>query len=317
MGRSLLGRQTPAHLLNVPSPVSAERRLRTVASCKRGRGSLVTPRRMLGVKQKTPHVVFEALHPDDVLSAVNAQSLPRWRSAVLLKPQGIGHQLLLDWAVADIDQARAATGQDQRRHATNAVLNARRALSCLVDEFLFRDAFNFCKDAPGDAERRADLLLRRGIVDVLANEALRRAVERRNLVEHKYQSLTLGEAEDTVQLVRASIGAALASHRPYEGTSLVGTILGGHGGEVDRPDFWFSGWSGIAFVVVRETNPPWFGVVVPTNEEDAVVRRVELASLTCDVWLEVLSALEARSSLTSTESPNLWLGTLRAASLLE
>ena len=69
------------------------------------------------------------------------------------RPLGVGHQTLLEWAVSDIHGARESSDtKTQPRFCVHAVLSARRALSCLVDQYLARDAISHCRDAPQDAQ---------------------------------------------------------------------------------------------------------------------------------------------------------------------
>src|SRR6185437_10961844 len=96
-------------------------------------------------------VVVEALDPADILSAVG--TMPRQESrrdgVSLAWPGEKSPDDLIAWAMKDISAAMdAKDADDQERAATNAVMNARRALDCLVEAYLNVFAFRQCKGAP-------------------------------------------------------------------------------------------------------------------------------------------------------------------------
>jgi len=245
-----------------------------------------------------PACSFESLDPSDIALAISTNSKPLSKTVVRVPQLGAGYEPFLRWAVQDIEHAVASPEPEQMRFATSALMNARRSLSCLTDQYLLRDGFPFCKDRPSQAKDKAQLLVRRGLFDELAARALVRAVERRNRVEHSYEIPDLCDAQDTVQLVRATIEHCVARSDPYWAPVLFGQFLGGHSCGPDGEKHWFQGWSGLLFVLARCGSPPWFGVVVPSSNSktEAAVRRVCFSELSCDQLLEALAALEARSS---------------------
>src|SRR5438045_3627786 len=99
----------------------------------------------------TPVVAFEELDPADLSSALG--SLTRLRRWCVTQPKvGIGYESFLRWALRDIEEADSArSGDDCERASVNAVMNARRALSCLIDQYLQRDGFRFCQRPPREA----------------------------------------------------------------------------------------------------------------------------------------------------------------------
>jgi hypothetical protein len=210
---------------------------------------------------------------------------------------GLGYEPFLKWSVQDIDTAATTTSPEQQvRFSVNAIMNARRSLSCLADQYILRDCFAFCSDVPREANEKADLLLRRGIFDNLATQALRRAVERRNLIEHRYEQITLDSAQETVHTIRSSIENCVAKSDPYWAPGFFGSFLGGYSGGNDGETHHFDGWSGLLFVLARCESPPWFGVILPSSSTEAIVRKVSFSELTCNQLLEALSELEAKSS---------------------
>jgi hypothetical protein len=136
----------------------------------------------------------------------------------------------------------------------------------------------------------------RGLFDDLATGALRRVVERRNHVEHDYEQICLDDARETVHLIRATIENCVARSDPYWAPAFFGSFLGGHSAGPAGEKHWFHGWSGLLFVLARYASPPWFGVIIPSSETVATVRRVSFSELSCDQLLEALAELEAQSS---------------------
>jgi hypothetical protein len=215
---------------------------------------------------------------------------------VQVAPLGLGYAVFLEWAVKDIEAAADASHHQTTRFSVSALMNARRSLSCLVDQYLARDCFALCRDAPSEAGKKADLLVRRGIFDLLAARALRRAIARRNVIEHQYEQVGLDDAQDTVHLVRSTIENCVARSNPYRASAFFGRFLGGFYSGPQGLVHHFDGWSGNLFVWARCESPPWFGIVIPSSNTEATVRRVPFSALTCDELLEVLVTLEARLS---------------------
>jgi hypothetical protein len=244
----------------------------------------------------TPLCSFESLDPKDITSAIKTNKKQLSRNMVQVAPLGLGYTAFLEWAIQDIEAAADANHHQKARFSVSALMNARRSLSCLVDQYLARDCFALCRDAPSEAGKKADLLVRRGIFDSLASLALQRATARRNVIEHQYQQIGLDDAQDTVQLVRSTIENCVAKSDPYRATSFFGQFLGGFSSGPHGQVHQFDGWSGNLFVLARYESPPWFGIVIPSSNTEAIARRAPFSALTCDGLLEALVTLEARSS---------------------
>jgi hypothetical protein len=244
----------------------------------------------------TPQCCFETLDPRDIASAIGT-SRPRSRAVIRVGALGLGYEAFLRWSVKDIKDAASNTDPDQQvRFSVNALMNARRALSCLAEQYLLRDGFAFCRDVPREANGKAELLVHRGLFDELAAGALRRAVERRNVVEHDYKQVTFCDAQDTVHLIRTTIENCVAKSDPCLVPGFFGSFLGGHASGVDGEKHWFDGWSGLLFVLARFDSAPWFGVIVPSSNTEATVRKVLFSELSCDQLLATLVKLEKQSS---------------------
>src|SRR4051812_45343225 len=72
------------------------------------------------------------------------------------------------------------------RLCTNAVVNSRRALACLVEWYVERDLGKLCMTPPATPKQQADFLVRRGIIDDLTSRVLERTIAKRNRVEHQF-----------------------------------------------------------------------------------------------------------------------------------
>src|SRR2546430_2444448 len=105
------------------------------------------------MESKVPHVTFEQIDPKDLASAVATLENPQ-RQLADLPPIGLGYDRFLQWAVADILEAKAATESDAcSRHSVNAVMHGRRALSCLADQYLKRDGLSYCRNRPSRVDK--------------------------------------------------------------------------------------------------------------------------------------------------------------------
>lgn len=261
----------------------------------------------------TPQLTFEELDPADIPSAVEACAGKLYKTVAWLAPLGLGHEAFLRWALEDITAAtQSPAGDTQLRFCANALMNARRSLACLVDEYLIRDGFMACKDPPSNTREKTSILVRRGIMDHLAAAALERAIDRRHRVEHGYTTPTLEDTQDTIHVVRASVATIVANSNPYVAPYRFGTYLGGQGGGPDGIKCWFHGWSGVIFVHATFAPIPWLGEVIPSSSTDAVVRRVPLGRMTREQLLSYLTAIEQRQSGGHSGSDvNMWEAELR------
>ncbi len=245
----------------------------------------------------TPVCKIESMDPKDLASAI--QTIPKLRPKTVIRitQLGLGYETFLKWAIQDIEATSATLVNDQKcRFSVSALMNARRSLSCLADQYLLRDGFIFCSDIPHDADGKAKLLVSRGIFDDLAAQALGRAVDRRNRVEHSYEQIALSDVQDTVHLIRATIENCVAKYDSYWAPAFFGSFLGGYSVGPDGDKCWFNGWSDLLCVIARFDAKPWLGVIVPSSKTEATVRKVFLSKLSCDQLRETLTALEEKSS---------------------
>jgi hypothetical protein len=240
-------------------------------------------------------VHFESVDPRDLLDVARSIEGKGGGTGAIYAPPGQGVDELLAWSMTDIQLARdQSDAKETGRCATNAVLNARRALACLVDWYLLRDGFSLCKDARRREDERAEVLRSRGLLDELTSKVLRRAIERRNIVEHEYQPISLEQAEDTVELLRRTIQCLRAESEPANGPCFFGHFqhsvsCGKNGVKAE-----FHGWSGPAFFMCTFAPKPWLGAIVPRAGDNAAatVRRTYFEDVEVELLLELLGLLE-------------------------
>jgi len=239
-----------------------------------------------------PVVEIESATAADILDGIETLAGKiRTRGAgqgIVVRAPGEGPDKLMNWALQEVNSARQCTSKDEREHyCVDAVLHARRALSCLVDWYLERDLAIFCKDAPHDSKHQVRFLITRGIIDELTSRVLERAILKRNDTEHRYVSPPLDVAEDVVELIRRTLAAIRTQSSPENGPWVFGSFL--HSlqfGEKGHAEF--HGWSDPLVVFSRFGRQPWMGLVLPDNETKAVVRRALLKETTTDELSELL-----------------------------
>jgi len=133
----------------------------------------------------------------------------------ILRPPGRGPDEPLAWAISEVTAAAVADEEAEvSKLCTNAVMNSRRALACLVDWYIDRDLAKYCKNPPATPKQQAQFLMSRGIIDELTSHVLERAVGKRNRVEHEYVVPTLAEAEDVVELLRRTMATLRSQSDP-------------------------------------------------------------------------------------------------------
>lgn len=235
-------------------------------------------------------VVVEDLEPADIMSAIG--TMPSQKSArqgvCLAWPGEKSPDDLIAWALKDIaDAMDAKDAHDQERAATNAVMNARRALDCLVEAYLNVFAFRQCKGAPETSWDKSEHLRGRQIVDKLTHAVLARAIDLRNKIEHKFSSADLDQAQDIVELLRRVCGHLPTLRDPTVSTCLFNLSCGcgtdGHHGI-------FNGWqrTGTAGLVIATfAKRPWLGILTPDSKSSALLRQVPLAKVPIDVVTQI------------------------------
>lgn len=240
-----------------------------------------------------PQCEFEDTTALDILDALQTLRGGHGHGCII-GPPGDGPDVQLAWALQEITQAFDSTDEATRKQfCTNAVMNSRRSLACLVDWFLERDLAKFTSDPPDTPKKQAAFLVSRGIIDSLTSRVLERAVDLRNKVEHQFCSPTLPEAENFVELLRRTINMIANDSNPSRAPFLFGSPLYAIGAG-ERTFAQFHGWTGSIAVVNRFALRKWVGVIVPSDESHALVRRVYLNTMTTEQLVQILSLAEQK-----------------------
>jgi uncharacterized protein YutE (UPF0331/DUF86 family) len=244
--------------------------------------------------RKTAHCEFETASAADVLDGLGTVT-GRCGEGVILPAPGDGPDTHLAWAIQEVSGAlNILDKQEQRKLCTNAIINARRALACLVDWYLERDLAMYCQNPPKTADQKANFLVRRGIIDSLTSRVLERAVAKRNEVEHQYLAPPIEVAEDVVELFRRTMAAIRNQSDPSHAPWIFGIFLGGQGYGSRGRFAEFRGWCEPLVVFSRFPPRPWVGLVLPDGDVRAVVRRAYLDTTTVDELIQLLALSELK-----------------------
>jgi len=238
----------------------------------------------------TPVVEIERATPADILDGLETLE-GRYGEGVLVNPPGEGPDRLLNWALQEVADARRT---ETALHCVNAVLHARRSLACLVDWYLQRDLATLCKDPPATPKQQVKFLIALGVIDELTSRVLERAIQKRNGVEHRFQSPTLDVAEDVVELLRRTIADLRKLSDPQHGPWVFGIFLCSRGFGPNGRYAEFHGWSDPLVVFSRFAPRPWVGIVLPRNKTSAVIRRALLNETTTEELLQLLSLAQQK-----------------------
>jgi uncharacterized protein YutE (UPF0331/DUF86 family) len=236
---------------------------------------------------------FEEVSADDLLDAARSMRGLTGTGNVV-RPPGYGVDEPINAAVLEVAMASRSQNQSDRiRSCIAAVASAKRAVSCLVDWYLTGHCFAFCKDAPRTSQEKSALLLRRQVVDELTSHVLERAVNLRNRIEHEYESPSLDDSENVVELIRRTIQHIKKETNPELAPCLFGLLSGYAAGSGMLK--WY-GWfdNDPVFLIAGFANPPWLGVIEPSGKDVAHVRRAHFAEAKLQVYEEILSTLEMR-----------------------
>ncbi len=254
-------------------------------------------------------MTFKRIQSDCHIEAVTAADLidglhtvtGRSGQGAILPPPGNGPDEPLTWAIYEVTTAaQTSDGAELKKLCTNAVMNSRRALACLVDWYIDRDLAKYCKNPPKTAKQQARFLMSRGIIDELTSRVLERAVEKRNRVEHDYIVPELPEAEDIVELLRRTM-ATLRSHSdPSLAPLIFGVFLGGSGHGKLGPYAEFHGWSDPLAIFCRFSARPWVGLLIPETKSKALLRQAYLDETDSADLIQLLSLAEQKFGKPST-----------------
>lgn len=182
---------------------------------------------------------------------------------------------------------------DVKRHAVNAISNARKAIACLVNWYLISHHFMSCRNPPNNAREKSHILKRLGIYDEITALVLEKAIEKRDVVEHQFQSIPLDEAANVVELIRRTSSSIMHSFPPGCGPACFGTLTGGvfrnYAENIIRGTFY--GWSNPIVLIAAYEPRKWIGIVLPESPSVAHVRYTMLSRFSSDELFLLYSKL--------------------------
>lgn len=241
-----------------------------------------------------PSIQFEEISELDLLSGINSidyfkKNIISSQSKTYLNAPGEGVDILLEWSLTDIYEAieKSENGGDNKRNTTNAVLNARRALSCLVDWYMKRDGFYYCKDFRNNSQDKSEILLRLNIIDKLTSKVLQRVIDTRNIAEHEYLAVSIEAAEDAVELIRRTRDSLYSFSNPSELSVVYGAFQYSISLSENNYEYGFYGFSNELLIVQTLIEEPWIGIVLPTNSSEATIRRTFIKDMSCETLFQI------------------------------
>jgi len=171
-----------------------------------------------------PKVTWRQVAPADVLSALSTLGRPRINGRIIAY-RGQDVETLLAWAFSELDLAeKAATKNDQERHASQVVIHAMKALDCLFDAYLERDFLDVhLRDRAGFSEKLA--LLKGRLGERLPWRLVPAVVaDPRDVSEHSRVAPSLESAGLAAEAAKVTVEAMVAASNPLHGPALAGSF---------------------------------------------------------------------------------------------
>lgn len=240
---------------------------------------------------------FEEIGQEDFISGIHTLNLSGGIGRFLPAP-GQGVTNLISWSLRSIELAKQAQSEDEKaQYSSDALMSSRRSLGCLVDWYLKRDGFYYCKDKPKNSHERAEILLKRGLVDNLTMRVLSRAIKKRNQTEHDYVVHSLEEVEDIVELIRRTNESLMNVSNPSYSPFIIGSLSYScaiHDNGEDQ--YMFYGWNmannNNCFLLNTIYQEPWMGIIIPISLSEVEIRRTFLKNTSCESLFEILEHVE-------------------------
>ena len=241
-------------------------------------------------------VTWLQVPPADVISGLHALGDLREGTGRISRVEGESVATYLSWARAALEDAER-NAPAVKRHCTEAVSHAKRALDRLFDVYLRRDYLHLQLSDRASFFAKLDLLKRRLgsqipwrlISDIVADP--------RNVAEHQFQTPTLQEAGRAVEAASVVVTAMETASRSGHGPALIGFLTGGYSSGPDHDHVYFSGFGSPGFALMWQgaDGTPRLAVGRTPSQSVADVIWCPLADLTESEHLGVLSWWDGRS----------------------
>ncbi|MEP7125044.1 MAG: hypothetical protein ABJE95_29205 [Byssovorax sp.] len=175
----------------------------------------------------SPHVTWVHVTPDDVLSATRTLGALN-QEGRMIAYRGEDVDSLLSWGLAELNLAEnTVVKEDQRRHTSQAVVHAKKAIDCIFDAYLERDFLDVHLGARPTFKSKL-LLLKERLGNQVPWRLIPTIVARpRDSSEHERRAPTLEEAGVAVEAARVIVAAMISANHPLRGPAIAGSFSGG------------------------------------------------------------------------------------------
>ncbi len=207
----------------------------------------------------TPKVAWQRVSAADVLGAMRSLG-PLRAEGRIIDYRGQNVDSLLAWCFAELDLAeRATTSDDAKRHASQVVVHAKKALDCLFDAYLERDFLTVRLRSRAQFTEKLELLKKRLGARIPWRLVPAVVADPRDTSEHSRVAPSVAQAGVAAEAAKVTAEAMTAASKPLHGPALVGSFEGG----------WSSGpWGHHTHVT---SFPPQFAWIGPCNDDVARV----------------------------------------------
>lgn len=241
-----------------------------------------------------PRVSWRRVARADVLQALHSLDPSIEGAGRLLSYRGEGVETLLSWSRAELERAEAAQESSRRRHATQAVGHARRALDCLMDAYLERECLAVRLPPRANFNAKLRLLAKRPNLRVPTRLVPTIISGHRNAAEHRYESPSFDDAALAVEAAETVVPYLREQLDPLWAPVLHDRLAGGHRMTPEQTHHWFTGFPDAFALLWRQSDGvPRLGVGCGSQTETEIIA-CDLADLTEDEHFEVIGWWDSR-----------------------
>lgn len=247
-------------------------------------------RQKYAMKTMKGKINFTKKSISDLTSGIRTLDLKN-REGISFPPPGEGIEKFLSWAESDIRQAMTESGENQKRHATNALANSRKAIAALTEWYMNSNHLIDCKDYPHSSSYdQSNLLMKLNLYDDITSIVLRRAIDLRNKAEHEYVSYNFDEIIDYIELSRQIYKSLTQKKSPAHGPCSFGII--GYSIQYRAETgihVTFNGFNKVEpfLHIAGHDSKKWLGIIFPNTESEAEAEYTYLSEITTDELLEI------------------------------
>jgi hypothetical protein len=236
-----------------------------------------------------PNVVWNEAEPTDVISALGSQQ-PRSMIRRRIQYRGTTDvETYLTWARLELEQAER-NQSETKRHATQAIGHAKRALDCLFDAYIRRDWLDSKLRPRAMFSEKLDLLKRRPNFRVPWRLIPNIIAAPRDQAEHAFILPSVEEVGIAVEATESVVSALISHSDPLVGPAFCGTLLGGSSWSKGEVHHYFSGFSGpFAITWIGSDGISRVGSGIALDRENAEVLYCQIVDMTEVEHFELLT----------------------------